>query len=405
MAIIPGASTTGLLSPAGRLSKATMHPVWRNRSTGKFSAILPTGTAWSLWPDLSVPSTSVATNKGNQNLRPTVVTHATGYYIIWASTSTSKFQAYNWNNEMVGAEVDLPFSIVNHDQSPTTAVLDSLGQIWIAYGQAGVVNVLRSTDSGLTWSGPTQIGTFGNSQSGVIGLVESNGFMQSLSNGNDSSGRSAKRIAISATNLAQANWTVETLPAFASGASSDDHLGITATADGTVYAIAKTTNGATNVTLIYVLRRTTAGVWSAYDVEVGPDDNGGAAPGYSRPNLFEVNGSLRALYGSIYTPNNLSTKTSTTAAPATWSARTAQITGPDFSDGALLPGTGEVVAPAQQYPVLAHQRTNGTVDLQWLPTGFPEGGGSMIGNDPVLATMVGASESPAAYLGAEQVDP
>lgn len=403
MAIIPGASTTGLLSPAGRLSKATMHPVWRNRSTGKFSAILPTGTAWNLWPDLSVPSTSVATNKGNQNLRPTVVTHATGYYVIWASTSTSKFQAYDWTNTMVGAEVNLPFSIVNHDQSPTTAVIDTLGQIWIAYGQTGVVNVLRSTDQGATWSGPTQIGTFGNSQSGVIGLVESAGFMQSLSNGNDSSGRSAKRISLTATDLVQANWTVETLPAFPSGTASDDHLGITAAPDGTVYAVLKTTNGATNVQLIYVLKRTPAGVWTSHDVEVGPDDNGGAAPGYSRPNLILVGEDLRTMYGSIYAPNNLSTKTAPTPG-LTWSARSALIAGPDFSDGALLPGTGEVVEPVQQYPVLAHQRTNGTVDLQWVVTGFPEGGGSMIGGDPILATKVGATDSPAAYFGTEQVD-
>jgi hypothetical protein len=404
MAAIPGASTTGLLSPDGRLSKATMHPVWRNRNTGKFSAILPTGTAWNLWPDLSVPGTSVATNKGNQNLRPTVVTHATGYYVIWASTTTSRFQAYDWSNAMVGAEVNLPFSIVNHDQSPTTAVIDSLGQIWIAYAQTGIVNVIRSTDNGLTWTGPTQIGTFQTSQSGVIGLVESNGFMQSLSNGNDSSGRSAKRISLTATDLAQPNWTVETLPPFDSGTSSDDHLGITAAPDGTVYAILKTTNGAANAMLIYVLVRTPAGVWSAHNVEVGPDNDEGVTPGYSRPNIFEVNGELRALYSSIHEPNNLSTKTATTANPAVWSARTALIAGPDFSDGALLPGTGEVVAPVQQYPVLVHQRLDNTVDLQWLPTGFPEGGGSMIGGDPVLATKVGATDSPAAYLGTEQVD-
>lgn len=405
MAILPGVSTAGLLSPAARLSKATVHPVWRNRSTGKFSAILPTATAWNLIPDLSVPGTATATGKTDQNLRPTVVTAPDGYYVIWASPTASKIQKYTWANVASGSEYTVPLTVTNHDQSPMTAVRDSLGNIWVARGQAGVVHVARSTDSGATWSGPTQIGTFGNSQGGVIGLVEAGGFMQSLSNGNDSSGRSAKRIALTATDLVQANWTVETLPAFPSGVTSDDHLGITATADGTVYAILKNTNGATNAQLIYVLRRTPAGAWTAYDVEVGPDDNGGAAPGYSRPNLFEVNGSLRALYGSIYTPQNLSTKTSTTAAPATWSARSALVAGPDFSDGALLPGTGEVVAPAQQFPVLTHQRTNGTVDLQWLPTGFPEGGGSMIGSNPVLATKVGATDSPAAYLGTEQVDP
>lgn len=405
MATIPGTSTSGLLSPAGRLSKATVHPVWRNRSTGKFSAILPTATAWNLIPDLSVPGTVSATGKTDQNLRPTVVTASDGYYVIWASTTSTKIQKYTWANVASGAEYTVPLTVINHDQSPMTAVMDSLGRIWVARGQTGVVQVARSADSGATWSGPTQIGTFGASASGVIGLVEAAGFMQSISNGNDSSGRSAKRIALTAPDLAQANWTVETLPAFASGASSDDHLGITANTDGTVYAVLKTTNGATNVQLIYILVRTPAGVWSSYNVEVGPDDDGGTTPGYSRPNLVLVGTTLSVIYGSIYAPNNLSYKTMDTGTPGTFSARQVFIAGPDFSDGALLPGTGEVVAPAQQYPVLAHQRTNGTVDLQWQPTGFPEGGGSMIGGDPVLATFIGAVESPAAYLGTEQVDP
>lgn len=404
MAILPGVSTTGLLSPAGRLSKATVHPVWRNRSTGKFSAILPSATAWNLIPDLSVPGTAVATGKTDQNLRPTVVTAPDGYYVIWASPTASKIQKYTWANVASGSEYTVPLTVINHDQSPLTAVRDSLGRIWVARGQAGVVHVARSADSGATWSGPTQIGTFGNSQTGVIGLVESGGFMQSLSNGNDSSGRSAKRIALAATDLAQANWTVETLPAFPAGVTSDDHLGITATPDGAVYAVLKTTNGATNAQLIYVLQRGTNGVWTSSNVEVGPDDNGGAAPGYSRPNIIEVNGVLHVFYGSIYAPQNLSNKATPTGT-FSWSSRGTTFTGPDYSDGAVFPGTGEVIAPAQVWPILAHNRSSGQVELTWVDTGFPTGGGSMIGNGPVLATKVGATDSPAAYLGTEQVDP
>lgn len=403
MPTITGASTSGLLSPADRWSKATVHPVWRNRVTGKFSAILPTGTAWSLWPDLATPGTSVATGKANQSLRPTVVTHATGYYVIWASTTLSTFQAYDWTDTMVGAAVDLPFSIVNHDQSPVTAVIDTLGQIWVAWGQTGVVNVIRSTDSGLTWTGPTQIGTFGSSQSGVIGLTQSGTFMQSLSNGNDSSGRSAKRIAISATNLAQANWTVETLPAFASGASSDDHLGITSTPDGTVYAVAKTTNGATDVQLIYLLVRTPAGVWSSYNIEVGPDDDGGATPGYSRPNVFIIGQTLHAVYGSIYAPNNLSHKTMDLATPGTFTARAVMIAGPDFSDGAVVPAFEEIMNPPDNLPLLAHDRDADTIEYVFLAIPAADGTVTWLGINPIQTAYLGTLDATKAYLGSALV--
>lgn len=403
MVTITGASTTGLLSPAARWCKATMHPIWRNRSTGKFSAILPTATAWNLWPDVSIPGTSTPTNKANQNLRPTVVTHATGYYVIWASTSTPKFQAYDWSNALVGAEVDLPFSIVNHDQSPTTAVIDSLGQIWIAYGQTGVVNVLRSTDNGLTWSGPTQIGTFQSSQSGVIGLQESNGFMQSLSNGNDGSGRSAKRIAITATDLAQPNWTVETLPPHPAGTSSDDHLGITGTADGTIYAVAKVTNGGVNTTLIYLLIRTPAGVWTAHNVEVGPDDDGGVTPGYSRPNLFIIGTTLHIVYGSIYAPTNLSHKTMELSTPGTFSARSALIAGPDFSDGAVTPAYEEIMNPPDALPLLAHDRDSSTIESTDFPIPALAGEPTWLGTVPINKAYMGTADATKAYLGATQV--
>lgn len=405
MVTVTGASTAGLLSPADRWSKATVHPIWRNRSTGKYSAIVPTATAWNLVPDLSVPGTSSATGKTDQNLRPTVVTAADGYYVIWASPTASKIQKYTWSNVASGTEYTVPLTVINHDQSPLTAVMDSLGRIWVARGQAGVVQVARSTDSGATWSGPTQIGTFGASSTGVIGLVESAGFMQTISNGNDSSGRSAKRIALSATDLAQANWTVETLPAFASGAASDDHLGITAAADGTVYAVLKTTNGATNVQLIYILVRTPAGTWSSYNVEVGPDDDGGTSPGYSRPNLVLVGTTLTVFYGSIYSPTNLSYKTMSTTTPGTFSARQVYLAGPDFSDGALVPGTGEIVPPVQNWPLLANRRSTEVIEVLSFPTGFPQGGGSMIGANPVLATRIGTELSPKTYLGTGQVSP
>lgn len=398
MANITGSSTAGLTSPAARWTKAPTHVVVRNPLTGLWVGVIPSATGWRLYPDITQSaSTAIPGTAQDQRASVAVQPDGTGFTVVFASPSASHYLRYAFSNLTAATHTGpVPMTVVNHDQSPMAATYDTLGQLWIARAEASVVQVARLSGPGGTWLGPSQWGTFGTT-TGLICLGQVGSLMYGFSNGNDGGGRSAKTIPITAPDLAQANWTAETsnVPDLPAGTSSDDHLGMAVAADGTIYLAGKTTNSGANLLLIYVLRRTPAGVYTMYDIEVGPDDG----VGYSRPSIMLVNDEVHVYYGSINAPQDLSRK----VAPVDtmmFGAREQFNPGPNYSDGAVMPIPGDAAPP--QVPVLANERNGQIVHYWMLPvdaTAIP----SYQGSTPVTQAYLGTTDATKAYLGSTLV--
>lgn len=380
MAVVPGTSTASLTGPADRWQKAPTHVAIRNPITGKTMAILPSAGGWRLYEDVATSTTGAVLN-ADQSVRPTVapLPNGTGFTVVWAALAGTT----TWNTYLF---------------SDPDASTD--GSLWLGRANGtGLVHTARRTSGG-TVAGPAQWGTFGSSQSGLIVLGQVGGNMLGFSAGNDGGGVSSKTIAIGAPDIAQANWTSETanVPALPAGATSDDHLGMWVEADGTAWIVSKTTNGAANILLIYLLRRTPAGVFTRFTIESGPDDDGGTTPGYSRPSVMVVGAEVLVFYGSIYAPNNLNLRRLPLPSGAL-GPREVAIAGPDFSDGALTP-VGVLSSP--ETFVLANQRAADVVHSYSIPiasTSIPSYQGSI----PVTKAYLGTVDATRAYLGSALV--
>lgn len=400
MAVISGTSTASLTGPADRWQKAPTHVAIRNPSTGKTMAVLPTAAGWRLYEDVAVSTTGTILN-ASQAVRPTVapLPDGTGFTVVWAALSgTTAWNTYLFSDPdaSVATGTFTFATITSHDTCPMTATYSTDGSLWLGRADgAGLVHTARRTSGG-TVAGPVQWGTFGASQTGLIVLGQVGALMLGFSSGNDGGGNSSKTIAIGAADIAQANWTSETaaVPALPGGTTSDDHLGMWIDTDGTAYIVSKTTNGAADLLLIYLLRRTPAGVFTRYAIETGPDDDGGTTPGYSRPSVMVAEGEVLVFFGSIYAPNNLNLRRVPVATMVV-GAREVAITGPDFSDGGLAP-VGTLGAPATY--VLANERAADVVHsyaVTIVSTSIP----SYQGPIPVTKAYLGTLDATRAYLG------
>lgn len=368
---IAGVSTSTLTDPTGRWAKPTKRVSWFDGSN--WAAVLPTSTGHRLFTNLSSPTAGTVVDS-RTGARPTAVYRDGWLGILRSHPTQSRFSSYNTSSAYAALVTDavVPLTPANTDQSPIALGRSANGHLWAAMVASNKVSVTRSTDNGATWGAVQDVVTgWSLFPTGVVSLVPSGTTMVLLATGNDGSGRAALSIPQAASSYAAASWTTETLPALASGAESDDHLSATVAPDGTIYAVAKTTNDAANVQLIYLLKRTTGGTWTSYNVEVAPDDDGGTTPGYTRPGITLAYDKIVVTYGSIYAPQNISYRTASLSDPSTWSARTALLTGPNYWDGAQLPCATSVRAGGATFPVLAHDTDSGGVVLAWLDSNVP----------------------------------
>lgn len=362
---VAGSSTASLLIPSGRWNKATMKATWWNSTTSTWQGLIPTSTGHREYANLASPVAGDIFD-GSQSSRVSTVTLPNGIGVATVKASGSDYSAASFTGTVLQTSVPFPIAVADLDQSPVSIVRSPNGYLWAAALYSNTVKLTRSTDGGATWSALTDIGTFASFPTGVAGLAVSGTKVILLASGNDGSGRIAMSIDQTSAGVTAASWTTETLPALPGGTLSDDHLGITTAADGTVLAALKTTNAGANLQLIYVLARNTSGTWTQYAVETGPDDNGGGAAGYSRPSIFVVGDNVYVIYGSIYAPNNLSYKTAKLYNLSVWGGRQTLFTTGDWSDGAVVPRSSDIRTANTAFPVLANNRASSVVASAWI---------------------------------------
>lgn len=368
---IAGVSTTTLTDPTARWTKGTTRVSWHDGTN--WGAVLPTATGHRLFTNLASPSAGTVVDSRTGS-RPTVA-QSTGWLgILRGHPTQSRFSSYNTTSSYAALVTDavVPLTPANTDQSPIALTRSPNGHLWAAVVASNKVTVTRSTDGGATWGAAQDVVTgWSLFPTGVVALSVTGTTVVLLATGNDGSGRAALSIPQAASSYAAASWTTETLPALAPGAQSDDHLSMTTAPDGRILAAAKTTNAAANLQLLYLLVRSTGGVWTSSNIEVGPDDDGGTSPGYTRPTITLTYDSVVVAYGSIYAPQSLSYRTTSLASPGTWSARQTLLTGPNYWDSAQTPCGMTVRQARGNFPILSHQVTDGTIVLSWMASGAP----------------------------------
>lgn len=368
---ISGVSTTSLTDPVARWTKGTTRVSWHDGAN--YGAVLPTATGHRLFTNLNSPSAGTVVDSRTGS-RPTVV-QSTGWLgILRGHPTQSRFSSYNTASSYAALVTDavVPLTPANTDQSPIALTRSPNGYLWAAMVASNKVTVTRSTDNGATWGAAQDVVTgWSLFPTGVVALSVTGTTVVLLATGNDGSGRAALSIPQASASYAAASWTTETLPALASGAQSDDHLSMTVAPDGRILAAAKTTNAAANIQLLYLLVRSTGGVWTSSNIEVGPDDDGGTSPGYTRPTITLTYDSVVVAYGSIYSPQSLSYRTTSLASPGTWSSRQTLLTGPNYWDSAQTPDAAVVRAARGNFPILSHQVSDGSIVLSWMASGAP----------------------------------
>lgn len=368
---VSGASVSSLTDPAGRWVKGTKRISWFDGTN--WAAILPTSTGHRLYTNLASPSAGTVVD-ARAGARPTTVYRDGWLGVLRSHPTQSRFSSYNTASSYAALVTDavVPLTPASTDQSPVALARSANGHLWAAMVSGGNVTVTRSTDNGATWGTAQNVVTgWTLFPTGVVSILETGSSVVLLATGNDGAGRAALSIPQASASYAAASWTTESLPALASGAASDDHLSATVAPDGTIYAAAKTTNGATSTQLIYLLKRSTGGIWTSYSVEVGPDDDGGTSPGYTRPTVTLAYDHVVVAYGSIYAPQNVSYRTAPVSDLSTWSARGALLTSADYWDGAQTPPASSVRAGGAEFPVLAHNVDTGGITMAWLTSNNP----------------------------------
>lgn len=358
----PTITASELTGPTGRWQgKATRLSWWDGTRWG---AVLPTDQGHVIYPDLDDLDVVGPVVDSRQGTRASVVFHDGTLMVLRGHSSASRFSSYDATDgySVIVDDASVPLTSSDLDASPVTLHRSPNGYLWAACMTGGAVRVTRSTDNGATWGTAQTVATISN-VSGVVGLASTGSTVVLLATANDGQGRAARSISQSSASYASGSWTTETLPALPAGVTSDDHLDVGTLPGGRVLAVSKTTGASTSGhPLIYALVRSTSGSWSAETIEPGPDDD----PRYTRPSLAVEPGAVRLLYGMIAGESGTPPLFTRVGGPGAWSSRSVLDNTGDRSDSAVAPAAEHIAAAPGDYPVLAHDRSTGDIDIVWV---------------------------------------
>jgi len=192
-----------------------------------------------------------------------------------SSTTTAnaaRLYRYSYNSSTDTYTLDSGFPVTTNLAKSEALVLakDSMGKLWITWTQGGKVKVNRSTTNDLTWGTafdlPVQGGNAKSDDISSIVAFSGNKIGVMWSNQNDLK----NYFAVHLDGDPDTQWQPreEALADASLGAVSDDHINLKMTSDdgGNLYAVTKTSLSNLDHPLIYLLRRTSSGVWTRHVV-------------------------------------------------------------------------------------------------------------------------------------------
>lgn len=354
-------SASGLTAPTTRWVKPVLRVSWFDGTN--WGAVLPTSSGHAVVPNIQEITAGVVIDS-RLNTRPTTVYHDGWLGVLRGSPTQSRFSSFDTTDDYGSLVVDstVPLTSANLDAGPISMCRAQNGSLWAAVAESGSVKVSRSTDNGATWGSAQTIISM-TSTTGIPAITAVGTSVLLFVTENDAVGdyRHVRTIDQGAASYSLGFWASETLPALAGTATADDHAAIDVTSDGRVIVVAKTTVENTDP-LIYVLARSTGGVWTQQAVlEIGPD-----ADGYTRPALAITGQQAIIYYGSFGTPTDAYRRVASLSDLTTWTGRATYKTGADWSDSAAVPTHVNIAADTSNtFPVIMHNRTTGGIVVEW----------------------------------------
>lgn len=351
---------SNLTSPTNRWVKPSLNVVWHDGEN--WGAILPTTDGHALVPDLNSMSTGVVIDD-RQSSRPTIVFQDGILGVLRGHPSDSRFSSFDSTDDYseVVSNASVPLVSANLDASPIALAITPNGYLWAAVAESNAIKVSRSTDDGATWGSAQTIVSM-DAATGIVAFAVTDTTLVMFATENDSvsgDARYVRRIDQDSVSYSSGSWTSEILPALPSGTTADDHASTTTLPDGRIMVAAKTTVPTADP-LIYVLVRSTAGVWTQLVVlENGPDDT----VGYTRPNIISAGSEVFVYYGSFGSPTNLYMRKANLASLDIWTPRATIRSDGDWSDSPVLPYI--VPSTVTSFPVLAANRDTGNINLSF----------------------------------------
>ncbi|MGH7492998.1 MAG: InlB B-repeat-containing protein [bacterium] len=191
---------------------------------------------------------------------------------------SARLYRYSYQSSTKSYSLDSGFPVLVNNAQSETLVLekDSNGKLWVTWTQAKRVYVNRSLGDDLTWGTPFVIPVQGSNLNGddISSIISFNDNKIGViwSNQDDLKCYFAFHLDSKPDTDWEPRETALTDPDL--GAVADDHLNLKMTADdgGTLYCVTKTSLGNSNAPSIYMLRRSSSGVWTKYVVANGSDN-------------------------------------------------------------------------------------------------------------------------------------
>lgn len=237
---------SAMVSPAN----AGAHTIWRLN-----------GSTWS--------DTGVVIDPRAASKEDALSQGATLYIASRASSSSggNKLRRFTYAGGSYQLDAGFPVALPGSGEETLTIARDTTGRLWVTYEKSTKIYVAHTTGSDTGWSAPFVLpvtgasGTSSDDISSVISFTDAAGPAVGVMWSNQKT--STDYFAVHRDGDPTSTWTVET--ALTGSREADDHINMK-TADGSVYAVVKTSQSSSSNPLIRMLVRAENGSWSKHTV-------------------------------------------------------------------------------------------------------------------------------------------